>query len=124
MALSENKRRWLAAHPELGRHQSMKRRHDHHDYQSPCIYMITLAIKGRHPLLGAVCSPDDSHSQPWFKPSPLGERIAECWREIPQYYPQVRLLALQLMPDHLHGIIHVNEWLPRHLGHVINGFKI
>ena len=46
MALCENKKRWLAAHPDLGRHQSMKRRHDRHDYQSPCIYMITLAIKG------------------------------------------------------------------------------
>ena len=102
----------------------MKRQHDRHDYQSPCIYMITLAIKGRHPLLGAVCSPDGSHSQPWLKPSPLGDLIAQCWREIPQYYPQVRLLALQIMPDHLHGIVHVTDRLPRHLGHVINGFKV
>lgn len=124
MALSENKKRWLAAHPDLSRHQSMKRRHDRHDYQSPCIYMITLAIKGRCPILGAVCGSDDSHHQPWFKPSPLGERIAACWREIPQYYPQVKLLAVQLMPDHLHGIIHVTERLPRHLGHVINGFRV
>ena len=124
MALSEKQRQWIAAHPELGRHQSMKRRHDHHDYQSPCIYMITLAVKGRRPLLGAVCQPDESHLQPWFNPSPLGERIAACWREIPQFYPQIRLLALQLMPDHVHGIIHVTEQLPRHLGHVINGFKV
>ena len=124
MPLSENKRQWLAAHPDLGRHQSMKRRHDHHDYQSPCIYMITLAIKGRQPLLGAVCGPDDSHPQPWFNPTSLGECIATCWREIPRFYPQVRLLALQLMPDHLHGIIHVTDRLPRHLGHVINGFKV
>ena len=124
MPLSENKKRWLAAHTELGGHQSMKRQHDRHDYQSPCIYMITLAIKGRHPLLGAVCSPDGSHSQPWLKPSPLGDLIAQCWREIPQYYPQVRLLALQIMPDHLHGIVHVTDRLPRHLGHVINGFKV
>ena len=102
----------------------MKRRHDHHDYQSPCIYMITIAIKGRQPLLGAVCDPDDRHPQPWFNPSPLGTRITQCWREIPQYYPQIRLLALQLMPDHLHGIIHVTERLPRHMGHVINGFKV
>ena len=28
------------------------------------------------------------------------------------------------MPDHLHGIIHVTDRLPRHLGHVINGFKV
>ena len=33
------------------------------------------------------------------------------------------MLSLQLMPDHLHGIIHVTERLPRHFGHVINGFK-
>ena len=124
MPLSESKRRWLAAHPELGRHQSMKRRHDRHDYQSPCIYMITLAIRGRRPLLGTVCGPDGVHSLPWFNPSPLGDLIAQCWREIPQYYPQVRLLALQLMPDHLHGIIQVTEPLPRHLGHVVNGFKV
>ena len=124
MPLSESKRQWLDAHPELGRHQSMKRRHDHHDYQSPCIYMITLVVKGRRPLLGTVCGPDDSHPQPWLNPSPLGDRISRCWREIPQFYPQVRLLALQLMPDHLHGIIHVTDRLPRHLGHVINGFKV
>jgi hypothetical protein len=124
MPLSESKRQWLDAHPDLARHQSMKRRHDHHDYQSPCIYMITLVVKGRRPLLGAVHGSDDSHPQPWFNPSPLGERIAACWREIPQFYPQVRLLALQLMPDHLHGIIHVTKTLPRHLGHVINGFKV
>ena len=86
--------------------------------------MITLVVKGRRPVLGTVCRPDESHPQPWFNPSPLGERIAACWREIPLFYPQVRFLALQLMPDHLHGIIHVTEQLPRHLGHVINGFKV
>ena len=124
MALSEKQKQWLNAHPELGRHQSMKRRHDHHDYQSPCIYMITLVVSGRRPLLGSLCGPDESHSMPWIDPSPLGYRITECWREIPQFYPQVRLLALQLMPDHLHGIIHVTGRLPRHLGHVLNGFKV
>ena len=102
----------------------MKRRHDHHDYQLPCIYMITLAIKGRRPLLGTVQGPDSDHPQPWFSPSPLGERITQCWHEIPRFYPQVRHLALQLMPDHLHAIIHVTDRLPRHLGHVINGFKV
>ena len=86
--------------------------------------MVTLAIKERRPLLGTVCGPDDSHSRPWFNSSPLGDLIAQCWREIPQFYPQVRLLALQLMPDHLHGIIHVTNRLPRHLGHVVNGFKV
>ena len=86
--------------------------------------MITLVVNGRRPLLGTVQGSDGSHAQPWFSPSPLGERITHCWREIPQFYPQIRLLSLQLMPDHLHGIIHVTDQLPRHLGHVINGFKV
>jgi hypothetical protein len=36
----------------------------------------------------------------------------------------VEILALQLMPDHLHSIIFVKEKMPQHLGQVIKGFKI
>ena len=86
--------------------------------------MITLVVKGRQPLLGTLSGPDESHPLPWIHLSLLGERINQCWREIPQYYPQIKLLGLQLMPDHLHGIIHVTKQIPRHLGHVINGFKV
>lgn len=31
---------------------SMKRRKDGHDYHDERFYMITLAVKGRHPILG------------------------------------------------------------------------
>ena len=36
---------------------------------------------------------------------------------------QVRLLAFQLMPDHVHGILFVQETMEEHLGQVISGFK-
>lgn len=124
MALSEKQRRWLEAHPELGRRQSMKRRHDKHDYQAPCIYMITLVTDGRRPVLGHLMPPDRDHAIPWIRHSDLGNRVSRCWHEIPDFYPQVKLLGHQLMPDHMHGIIYVKERLPRHLGHVINGFKV
>ena len=124
MALSEKKRKWLEAHPELGRNQSMKRRHDKHDYQSRCIYMVTLVVAGRRPLLGTLCAHDRDHAMPWVRHSELGMRVIQCCREIPEHHPQVKMIRLQLMPDHLHGIIYVSEHLPRHLGHVINGFKI
>jgi len=42
---------------------------------------------------------------------------------IPRYYPQIKILALTVMPDHIHGILFVTEPLPVHLGKVINGFK-
>ena len=36
---------------------------------------------------------------------------------------QIKILAITLMPDHIHGILHVTEPLPVHLGQVISGFK-
>ena len=36
---------------------------------------------------------------------------------------QIEVKALQMMPDHLHGILFVREQLPVHLGQVISGFK-
>ena len=61
---------------------------------------------------------------PRVRHSDLGKRVIQCWRDVPEHHPQVKLIRLQLMPDHLHGIFYVSERLPRHLGHVINGFKI
>lgn len=46
--------------------------------------------------------------------SELGQRVAEEWMGIPKYYPQVEIIALQMMPDHLHGIIlALQTWLSR-----------
>ncbi len=85
--------------------------------------MITLCVEGRTPRLGALCGSDDSHPLPWVNLTPLGESVKDEWLGIPRYYPQIRVLALTVMPDHLHGILFVTEPLPVHLGKVINGFK-
>ena len=42
---------------------------------------------------------------------------------ISHYHPEVKVLALQIMPDHLHSILFVKERMPQHLGHIIKGFK-
>jgi hypothetical protein len=42
---------------------------------------------------------------------------------IHDYYPQIEVMAVQMMPDHMHGILFVRERLPVHLGQVISGFK-
>lgn len=101
----------------------MKRRNGHHDYRSRCIYMITLAVEGRRPVLGELCGPVESHPEPWVNPSELGKRIFENWATIPSHYPEVQNLAIQLMPDHLHVILFVTKQVPYHLGKVVNGFK-
>ena len=53
----------------------------------------------------------------------MGEAVEACWEAIARFYPQVRVLAKRVMPDHFHGILWVKEPLPCHLGQVIKGFK-
>lgn len=124
MALTQQQKEWLQSHPELKPRYSMKRRNEYHDYTSRCIYMITLVVEGRHPLLGALCDRDAYHTSPWVNLTPLGKEVRRCWNEIPKHYPQVTPIRLQLMPDHMHGILFVTEKTPHHLGRIINGFKI
>lgn len=56
-------------------------------------------------------------------PSALGDAVARCWEAIPQFYPQVRIIGAQVMPDHFHGILFVTRPLECHLGQVVKGFK-
>lgn len=120
---NEGRKRWAERHPDVPATPSMKRRKVEHDYTGVGIYMITLCVEARKPCLGTLYGTDDSHPLPWVNPTPLGARIKTEWLGIPRYYPQIKILALTLMPDHIHGILHVTKPLPVHLGRVISGFK-
>lgn len=106
---------------------SMKRRSDRNDYHGRHIYMLTLVVEGRRPLFGELkgdaFAADDDLLTPRIVPSPLGQAVKECWELIPVYHSEVQILAMQLMPDHLHGILWVREEMEEHLGQVISGFK-
>ena len=56
-------------------------------------------------------------------PTPFGEAVLEAIEEMPRRYPQVRLLARQLMPEHFHFIVFVQSPLPKPLGALVRGFK-
>lgn len=121
----EKRRQWWEHHHEgLQANHSMKRRNAWHDYHSRCIYMVTMAVAGRKPVLGKLCDSDGTHPDPWICPSTLGERVLSCWQAIASHYPEVRLLDIQLMPDHIHGVLFVTRKVPYHLGNVVNGFKV
>ena len=102
---------------------SMKRRRVGHDYQGRCIYMITLAVKERRPLLCSITG--DGETEPAVvNPTALGRAVIQSLLNIPHFYPDIEVWTYQLMPDHLHVIIFVKKRIPVHLGKVINGFKI
>ena len=55
---------------------SMKRRSAINNYYGRHIYMLTLVVEGRHPLLGTL---EGGEGKAWVKPTPLGKEVVECW---------------------------------------------
>lgn len=106
---------------------SMLRRRVGHDYESRRMYLITMTVEGRLPLLGRLVGKCDSEvgtvDYPHVELSELGEKVRERWYATESFYPEIRVVALQIMPDHLHGILFVRERMGQHLGMVIKGFK-
>ena len=105
----------------------MLRRRVGHDYTGRQIYMLTMVTEGRRPLFGTVEGRSDvpagNAGEPHVVLSELGQRVSDEWWGIPHYYPQIEIIALQMMPDHLHGILFVREKMERDLSRVIRGFK-
>lgn len=106
---------------------SMKRRAVDHDYHERRIYLVTLVVEGRRPLLGRlagmVSAEPGTLDYPHIEPTPLGAAVAKMWLTISEHHPGVEVLAFQLMPDHVHGILFVTRYLEEGLGKVILGFK-
>lgn len=102
---------------------TMTRRMAEHDYQSRCIYMITITTEGRRPILGTLKwttgHPEDAH----VERTPLGDEVAKCWTAISTHYHGVEPFPLMVMPDHVHGILFVTRGTECHLGQIVKGFK-
>ena len=106
---------------------SMQRRCVDFDYTQRMMYMVTMTTEGRRPLFGRVVGHSDalegSAEAPRIELTELGQRVSDEWWGIPHYYPQIEIMALQMMPDHLHGILFIREKMEKDLSRVIRGFK-
>jgi hypothetical protein len=106
---------------------SMQRRCVGHDYTERMMYMVTMVVEGRRPLFGTVVGRNDapagSEDAARVELTELGRRVEACWYEIAVRHPKIKVLALQMMPDHFHGILFVTERLELPLGKVLLGFK-
>ena len=124
--MDERKKRRIEWSKKLEKKPSMKRRCDEHDYTRRGIYMITMATEGRLPLFGTLQGDPmatSGNNKPQVILSPLGEKVKACWLDIAAHYPEVSVIKLCIMPDHIHGVLFVRENMPHHLGTIINGFK-
>ena len=105
---------------------SMNRRRVGHDYSSRRMYLITMTVEGRRPLFGRLVGHDGATpetTEASVELSPVGQRVKDEWLAVTVHHPEVTAVSLQLMPDHLHGILFVEQQMEGHLSDVIRGFK-
>ena len=110
------------------------------DYRQRAIYMITVTLEDRRgEPLGKLAKNSENYiakngesrnyiakngeSQNYIAPTPFGEAVLEALAEMPRIAPQVEIIAVQLMPDHIHFIVFVKVPLARPLGSLVRGFK-
>ena len=68
----------------------------------PGYYAVTVCTQNRSCLFGVIDNGD-------MLLNDAGRMIDKTWNEIPDHYPGTELDVMQIMPNHLHGIIVVRE---------------
>ncbi len=74
-----------------------------YDYTRPGAYFITIVAHDRKCLFGEIVNGD-------MRMNECGEMAQQCWLEIPNHFPQTQLDEYIIMPDHIHGIIIINDF--------------
>ncbi|MFM6935512.1 MAG: transposase [Flavobacteriales bacterium] len=75
----------------------------HWDYREEGAYFITICKKNRVHFFGEI-------KQGKMTLSSVGEMAKSCWLEIESHFPNVHLREFIFMPDHMHGVIVIDEF--------------
>lgn len=78
-----------------------------YDYTQNGCYFLTICARNRECLFGEIQNAEMFLSN-------IGEKVNDCWQEIPKHFPQIVLHEYVIMPNHVHGIIEINN--PQFLG--------
>ena len=95
------------------------------DYKGRAIYHFTLPVEDRYPLFGTLVG--ENAETAFVRLNPFGRRVYAMLNGLPLFYAErgfaLKVLALKVMPDHVHLVIQVLEPLPQSIGAVVRGFK-
>jgi REP element-mobilizing transposase RayT len=72
------------------------------DYRTNAAYFLTICTKNMTHYFGKIINGK-------MELSPIGELAHQFWAEIPQHFPFVKLDAFIIMPNHVHGIIIIDN---------------
>jgi len=73
-----------------------------YDYSQVGCYFITICTKDRINWFGEIKNGEMIKSK-------IGEIAEKCWLEIPSHFPFVGLEEFVIMPNHIHGVIIIND---------------
>ena len=73
-----------------------------YDYTQNGCYFLTICTRNRECLFGEI-------QNAMMFLSDIGMKVNECWLDIPNHFPQIVLHEYVIMPNHLHGIIEINN---------------
>lgn len=73
-----------------------------YDYTFPGAYFVTMVTQLRECLFGEVVDSEMQVNQ-------FGIIVDQAWMDLPSHYPQVTLEVFVVMPNHVHGIVVINE---------------
>jgi putative transposase len=73
-----------------------------YDYSQPGAYFITIVTFQRQCLFSEIVNGEMQLNE-------FGKIAGECWRVIPEHFPNVELGAHVVIPNHVHGIIVIHD---------------
>ena len=95
------------------------------DYKGKGIYHITMNVAERFHLFGELVG--DSPDEARINLNEFGKRIDRLIRDLPSFYTpkgiDLQILALQIMPDHIHVVLYVLKPMPFPVGEIVRSFK-
>ena len=83
---------------ESGLPQRKSIRLKHYDYALAGAYFVTICTADKRCIFGRIVGEEMQLNE-------LGRIVDTCWRQIPEHFQSVELDEFIIMPNHLHGII-------------------
>ncbi len=87
-----------------------------YDYSQNGAYFITIVTKNRDHFFGEIVddvadveTPNLGVSTKKMQLSKIGEIVQKYWNEIPQHFPFIKLDEMVVMPNHIHGILWIDN---------------
>jgi len=94
------------------------------DYGANALYYITICTENRERYFGEIISDIDHDTQNigFLRKTVIGDIAHNNWLDIPNHFSFVELDEFVIMPNHVHGILYINN--PDKTGWQINKFGV